>query len=191
MNTFAWCFAILKRQISWSYFNIKNRPADVHINPGHLPFAGRWTRGGCSGIEVQDYIDFLESKVKRVNEAGFNVDHETLNKNLFDFQRYIVAKAAKMGKYAVFADCGLGKTLMQLEWSRLVSEHTQKPVIILCPLAVAGQTIDEGVKFGINVERLRPNISGAGVYITNYDQLDNVNASLFYRDWETDRKSVV
>lgn len=126
-----------------------------------------------------DYLSFLESKIKSVSESGFNVSESDLNKNLFDFQRYIVTKAAKMGKYAVFADCGLGKTLMQLEWARLVSEHTQKPVLILCPLAVAGQTIDEGVKFGINVERLKPNVSGVGVYITNYDQLENVNASLF------------
>ena len=133
------------------------------------------------GIQLasNDYLSFLESKIKSVSESGFNVSESDLNKNLFDFQRYIVTKAVKMGKYAVFADCGLGKTLMQLEWARLVSEHTQRPVLILCPLAVAGQTIDEGVKFGINVERLKPNVSGVGVYITNYDQLENVNASLF------------
>lgn len=129
---------------------------------------------------MQDYLKFLESKIKRVYEAGFDVDQNTLNKHLFDFQRYIVAKAVKMGKYAVFADCGLGKTLMQLEWGRLVSEHTQKPVLVLCPLAVAGQTIEEGVKFGIHVEKLvsmteLPN----GIYITNYDQLENINASQF------------
>jgi superfamily II DNA or RNA helicase len=90
---------------------------------------------------MQDYIEFLQSKIKRVYEVEFDVDPETLNKNLFDFQRYIVAKAVKMGKYAVFADCGLGKTLIQLEWARLVSEHTQSPVLILCPLAVAGQEL--------------------------------------------------
>jgi DNA modification methylase len=128
---------------------------------------------------MQDYLEFLQSKIKRVYEAGFDVDPETLNKNLFDFQRYIVTKAIKMGKYAVFADCGLGKTLVQLEWARLVSEHTQRPVLILCPLAVAGQTIKEGEKFGIPIERLKSDVSGVGVYITNYDQLDNVNASQF------------
>lgn len=84
-----------------------------------------------------------------------------------------------MGKYAVFADCGLGKTLIQLEWARLISEHTQKPVLILCPLAVSGQTIEEGVKFGINIERLRSDAFGPGIFITNYDQLENVNASQF------------
>lgn len=128
---------------------------------------------------MQDYLEFLQSKVKRVNEAGFEVEQSLLNKNLFDFQRYIVTKATKMGKYAIFADCGLGKTLMQLEWARLVSEHTQMPVLILCPLAVAGQTIKEGEKFGIDVHRLISGEISKGIYITNYDQLENVNASKF------------
>jgi len=128
---------------------------------------------------MKDYLDFLESKTKRVEHSGFDVEPSNLNPNLFDFQRYIVLKAVKMGKYAIFADCGLGKTLMQLEWARLVSEYTQMPVLILCPLAVAGQTIKEGGKFGISVERLTSDVSGVGVYITNYDQLDNVNASQF------------
>ena len=139
--------------------------------------------------DQKKYLDFLQSKVKRAYEAGFDVDQNTLNKHLFDFQRYIVTKAVKMGKYAVFADCGLGKTLMQLEWARLVSEHTQKPVLILCPLAVAGQTIEEGVKFGIKVTKYEPfnpkendpynaNLI-PGIYITNYDQLDNVDAYEF------------
>lgn len=52
---------------------------------------------------MQDYLSFLESKVKRVNEAGFDIDQEKLNKHLFDFQRYIVTKAVKMGKYAADA----------------------------------------------------------------------------------------
>lgn len=138
---------------------------------------------------MNEYLEFLQSKVKRINEAGFDIDPNALNKHLFDFQRYIVTKAVKMGKYAVFADCGLGKTLMQLEWARLVSEHTQKPVLILCPLAVAGQTIEEGVKFGIKVTKYEPfnpkendpynaNLI-PGIYITNYDQLDNVDAYEF------------
>lgn len=128
---------------------------------------------------MQEYLEFLQSKVKRVNEAGFDIDQASINKNLFDFQRYIVIKAVKMGKYAIFADCGLGKTLMQLEWARLVSEHTQMPVLILCPLAVAGQTIKEGEKFGIEVQRLISGEVSSGIYITNYDQLENVNASQF------------
>ena len=60
------------------------------------------------------------------------------------------------GKYAIFADCGLGKTLMQLEWAHQVVMNTGKPVLILTPLAVSGQTISEGNKFHIEVTKLHP-----------------------------------
>ena len=127
----------------------------------------------------KDYLEFLERKKVRIEESGFVVSDDAINPALFDFQKFIVKKALKSGKYAVFADCGLGKTLIQLEWARHVAEHTNKPVLILCPLAVAAQTIQEGVKFGIAVERLRSDVFGPGVFITNYDQLGTVNASQF------------
>lgn len=130
-------------------------------------------------MNISEYYKFLESKKVRIEQSGFEVADESLNAFLFDFQRHIVKRALKAGKYAIFADCGLGKTLMQLEWARHVAGHTQKPVLILCPLAVSGQTINEGVKFGIHVERLRSDVFGPGVYITNYDQLDTVDASQF------------
>lgn len=128
---------------------------------------------------MNEYIEFLERKKVRITESGFSVPAENLNAHLFDFQRFIVQKALKAGKYAIFADCGLGKTLMQLEWANQVAMHTQKPVLILCPLAVSGQTVQEGEKFGIPVERLWSDVFGPGVFITNYDQLDTVNASQF------------
>lgn len=130
-------------------------------------------------MNISEYYKFLESKKVRIEQSGFEVADESLNAFLFDFQRHIVKRALKAGKYAIFADCGLGKTLMQLEWARHVADHTQKPVLILCPLAVSGQTVNEGVKFGIHVERLRSDVFGPGVYITNYDQLDTVDASQF------------
>lgn len=127
---------------------------------------------------MNDYQIFLESKKKRINDAGFTVDETDLNPHLFDFQRHIVKTALRKGRYAIFADCGLGKTLMQLEWARHVVEHSGQPVLILCPLAVAGQTIQEGAKFGIEVNRyecmLRP-----AIYVLNYDQLENVNPDDF------------
>ena len=126
-----------------------------------------------------DYIAFLESKQKAVILSGFDIDESNLNKNLFDFQKFIVKRALKAGKYAIFADCGLGKTLMQLEWARQVTIKTNYPVLILCPLAVSGQTINEGTKFGIKVERLKSDVFGSGIYITNYEQLDNINTEQF------------
>jgi len=125
------------------------------------------------------YLEILESKKKRIQDAGFDVHPEQLNPALFDFQRHIVKTALKKGRYAIFADCGLGKTLMQLEWARHITMHTNEPVLILCPLAVAGQTIKEGVKFGIDVQRLRSDVFGHGIFITNYEQLDNIDCTQF------------
>lgn len=89
-----------------------------------------------------NYQKFLETKKKRIINSGFIAGK--LNKNLFEFQEYIVKKALEAGKYAVFADCGLGKTIIQLEWANQVSNYTGKPVLILAPLAVSGQTIQKG-----------------------------------------------
>jgi len=128
---------------------------------------------------MTEYLQFLESKKQRINDSGFTVGE--LNTNLFPFQEYIVRKALKKGRYAIFADCGLGKTLMQLSWAEEVAEYTNKPVLILAPLAVSGQTIQEGKKFGIEVIELTNSIdvNKPNIYITNYEQLDNVDTSLF------------
>jgi DNA modification methylase len=126
---------------------------------------------------MNEYIQFLETKTKRVLAGGFTPT--TLNPALFDFQQFIVTKALEKGRYAIFADCGLGKTLMQLEWAKQVSEHTNQPVLILAPLAVVGQTITEGIKFGIPLEELRSGVFGPHIYITNYEQLEAVDCSQF------------
>jgi len=123
-----------------------------------------------------EYNDFLIQKQKTTIKSGFDVSEDTLNKSLFPFQRFIVKRALNAGKYAIFADCGLGKTLMQLEWANQVSAYTQKPVLIVAPLAVVGQTIKEGEKFGISVSRYG---GGSDIQITNYDQLSNIDCSIF------------
>lgn len=116
---------------------------------------------------MEDYQKFLQQKQKTHVLSGFDIDESELNKNLFEFQRFIVKRALKAGKYAIFADCGLGKTLMQLEWANQVTKHTNKPVLILAPLAVRGQTLKEAEKFGIDVSNIE---------INNYEQIDNINA---------------
>jgi DNA modification methylase len=125
-----------------------------------------------------NYQEFLRNKQKRVDESGFTIDDHDLNNSLFDFQRHIVKRALKMGKYAIFADCGLGKTIMQLEWARLVSENTSGMVLILTPLAVSGQTIQEAAKFGITASKYAGQ-TNQGVYVLNYDQIENIDTSLF------------
>lgn len=128
-----------------------------------------------------NYEQFIQSKQKTLAQSGFEVDETNLNPALFDFQKWIVRRALSAGKYAIFADCGLGKTLMQLEWARQVALKTQKPVLILCPLAVSGQTIHEGVKFGYDVVNLFRNyrLSNDAIYIANYEQLPNIVAANF------------
>ena len=123
-----------------------------------------------------DYLEFLETKRKSHVVSGFDVD--VLNGHLFPFQEFIVKRALKAGRYAIFADCGLGKTIMQLEWAHQVVIKTGMPVLILCPLAVAGQTIKEGEKFEIDVKRINGEIT-EGVYISNYEQIENIDCSLF------------
>ena len=123
------------------------------------------------------YDDFLKSKEKSFIKSGFEIEESLLNKNLFDFQKYIVRIALKHGRFAIFADCGLGKTLMQLEWANQVSKYTNKPVLILAPLAVTSQTIKEGKKFNINIDviTIDSNINE----ITNYEQLKNIDVSKY------------
>ena len=117
-----------------------------------------------------EYLDFLKSKQKNIVISGFDIDENQLNKNLFPFQRFIVKRALKAGKYAIFADCGLGKTLMQLEWANQVAKHTGAKVLILAPLAVKGQTINEAHKFGVDLARID---------INNYEQLENIDCSQY------------
>ena len=125
-----------------------------------------------------NYQEFLESKSKKISDSGFNVNDNELNTYLFPFQKYIVKTALLKGKYAIFADCGLGKTLMQLEWANQVNKNTNKPVLILAPLAVSGQTISEGNKFNIKISKAK-NSNNYGIVITNYEQIDNIDCSEF------------
>jgi len=127
---------------------------------------------------MMDYNDFIKSKIKKIVDSGFDINENQLNTNLFDFQKKIVKQALKKGKYAIFANTGLGKTLMQLSWAEQVQTHTNRLVLILAPLAVSKQTINEGVKFGINVQKYT-NQTEKGIYITNYEQLNNINTKLF------------
>jgi DNA modification methylase len=117
---------------------------------------------------MNDYLKFLETKQKTHIHSGFEC--KELNSNLFPFQKFIVNRALKAGKYAIFADCGLGKTLMQLSWSEQVARHTNKPVLILAPLAVVGQTKQEGIKFKIDM---------SNIHVNNYDQLENIDCSIY------------
>jgi len=126
---------------------------------------------------MQTYNDFLTTKEFKPVSSGFNPDLSGYA--LKDFQSDIVRWGCNRGKAAVFADTGLGKTYMQLSWAEQVTIKTQKPVLVLAPLAVSEQTINEGAKFNIKVEKLQGDVFGPGIYIINYEQLKNIDCSQF------------
>lgn len=119
------------------------------------------------------YDEFIKGKLVKYEASGFDVETGDLNQKLFDWQRDIVKWALAKGKCAIFADCGLGKTAMQLEWAHQVHKHTGKPVLIIAPLAVSKQTKREGVKFGIETNICLTGLDVVnGINITNYERLE-------------------
>jgi superfamily II DNA or RNA helicase len=129
-------------------------------------------------LESHDYESFLARKAFVDPPTGLS-RVPTLNEYLFDFQRDIVTWALRRGRAAIFADCGMGKTPMQLEWAR----HVPGPVLILAPLAVAGQTIREAAKFGVEAEYVRSQAeiraSAARIFVANYEMLQHFKPEHF------------
>lgn len=124
-----------------------------------------------------DYDKFLDLKTHAGASHGF--EPVWMPSQLFDFQQSLVEWAIKKGRAAIFADCGLGKTAMQLTWAENVARHTGKPVLILTPLAVSAQTIREAEKFGIEAARSSDGTIASKVVITNYERLGYFSPSDF------------
>lgn len=127
------------------------------------------------------YDEFIKSKVRKSIETGFEIDKKEFNSNLFDYQKDIVHIALKKGNYAIFADCGLGKTLMEIEWAKQVNKHTNKPVLIFAPLEVCYQTIEECKKFNYDIDIKYVSDDSKienGIYISNYDRADKFNGDV-------------
>lgn len=125
-----------------------------------------------------DYAQFLEDKSQAGTGAGF--DPIWMPSFLFDFQQYLVDWAIRQGRSALLADCGMGKTGMQLVWAENVVRKTNKPVLVMTPLAVSGQTIREGEKFGIDCKRSSDGrIPHNGIVVTNYERLHHFNPNDF------------
>lgn len=122
---------------------------------------------------TSDYLDYLERRAQLGTEDGF--DPVFLPDFLFPFQRALVEWALHGGRRAVFADCGLGKTPMQLVWAENVVRHTNRPVLIVTPLAVSHQTVREGAKFGLEVRRSDDGTIRPGINVTNYERLHLFN----------------
>jgi hypothetical protein len=134
---------------------------------------GKQEKGGLAG-----YQNFLNAKAQLEGDHGFAVDD--LPSFLFPFQRHLVEWALRKGRAAIFADCGLGKTPMQLVWADKIVRHTNGRVLILTPLAVGPQTVREADKFGIGAVHCRDGKSGnARIVVTNYERLHYFDAADF------------
>jgi len=125
----------------------------------------------------RSYEDFIASKSQAGAEHGF--EPSFMPDFLFPFQKSLVEWAVRKGRAAIFADCGLGKTAMQLTWAQNVVEKTNKPVLILTPLAVAGQTVKEAERFGIKAARSADGKVASGITVANYDRLHLFKAEDF------------
>lgn len=123
------------------------------------------------------YAAFLEDRAQRGADHGIAPRH--VPDELFDFQRDLVEWSLRKGRAAIFADCGLGKTPMQLTWAQNIAEHTGKPVLIVAPLAVAYQTTREGEKFHIECHRSNDGRPAGQITITNYERLHHFHPDDF------------
>lgn len=126
-----------------------------------------------------DYRDFVRAKSQLGGRFGF--DPTFIHPAAYDFQNHLIEWSVRQGRSAIFADCGLGKTLMQLVWGHNINRHTNKPVLLLAPLMVSHQTVEEGIKFDIPVERSTDGRfkSRSGIVTTNYERLAHFNPADF------------
>ena len=126
---------------------------------------------------ASSYLDFLSSKQQVDGDHGF--DPAFLPDWLFDYQSALVRWACRKGRAAIFADCGMGKTPMQLVWGENVRMHTGKPTLALTPLAVSYQTVGEAERFGIEAVRSSGGKPQAGIVVTNYERLHHFSPDDF------------
>lgn len=124
-----------------------------------------------------DYQEFLNNKRQLGGNHGFKPLY--MPSELFDFQADLLTWGIEKGRSAFFEDCGLGKTFQQLVWAENVVRHTNKNVLILAPMAVSGQTVQEAEKFGIECHRSRDGKPHGKITVTNYEQLHKFDPNDF------------
>lgn len=151
-----------------SYYKKKFCPYNSAIQP-------RKTADGTRAGAASTYAQFLASKRATSSPAGIEVALDDIHPMLFEFQRVIVQWALRKGRAAIFADTGLGKTLISVECARLAGQRT----LILAPLSVARQTVNEARKIGVDVHYTRTGHDLHQINITNYEMLEHFNPDDF------------
>lgn len=148
---------------------------------------------------MSTYAEFLKHRAQLDEDHGFAV--ADLPDYLFDFQAALVGWALRKGRAGLFADCGLGKTPMQLVWAENVYRRTGLPVLLATPLAVGFQTQAEAAKFGIDAAVSRDGSTPAPITITNYERLHYFDPERFggmvcdessaIKNFDSDRRDAV
>jgi len=129
-------------------------------------------------LSLAEYRDFIATRAVKSEKHGFTPDAH--NQHLKAHQTAVVNFALERGKSAGFLDTGLGKSLIELEFAKQCAEETRKPSLILTPLAVAGQMVREGQKFGIDARQIREQSEvGDGVMVANYERLPKLDPASF------------
>ena len=124
-----------------------------------------------------DYERFINARLQ--DTGGDGIAPHVMPDHLFDFQKDLVEWALRRGRAAIFADCGMGKTPMELAWAENVHRETGKPVLLLTPLAVSFQIVQEAEKFGHNAAISRNGRPAAPITVTNYEQVTKFNPDEF------------
>lgn len=126
-----------------------------------------------------NYSDFVTRKMGETRSHG--IEAQIADYGLFPHQIDLVRWSLRRGRAAIFADTGLGKSRMQVSWADMVSKHTGERVIILAPLAVAEQTVEEAASIGVAIQHAREESDAEGhqIVITNYDRLHKFDCSKF------------
>ena len=128
---------------------------------------------------MEDYQEFLRRKARLDPPTGIDCDVE-LHPQIFPHQVDIVRWALKRGRAAIFAGTGLGKSIMELSWGNAVSSHTDKPVLLFAPLAVASQMIREADKWGFKATQVAEQSDVVpGINVTNYQKMEHFDLSQF------------
>lgn len=141
----------------------------------------------------QNYSEFLISKAQYDKPSGFDLSWP-LSEKLFPFQAAIVRWCLKRGRAAVFADTGLGKSFIQSAWAEAVHQYTGNRVLIVAPLCVAQQTVREAEKLGITIKYAREFSKETGIYITNYEMIENFREGIennFFDGVVLDESSII
>lgn len=124
------------------------------------------------------YEDFIESK--RHSSDNYGIDPLFIPDSMFDFQKHVTTYAIKKGRCAVFLDTGLGKTIIEITIAKNYVQHTNKPVLIICPLAVAFQFIKEAEKFSIDdISYSKNGKYSTKIVVCNYERLEHFNTHDF------------